>query len=67
MPAYMMLLLCSGFTGVLLSPLHLCLILSNQYFNARMKDVYRQLWLPCGALMVIAILYFGLLLWTIPS
>jgi hypothetical protein len=67
MPAYMMLLLCSGFTGVLLSPLHLCLILSNQYFNARMKDVYRQLWVLCGALMVIAVLYFGLLLWTMSS
>lgn len=63
MPAYMMLLLCSGFTGVLLSPLHLCLILSNQYFKADMKDVYRQLFAPCGMLILISILYFGLLSW----
>lgn len=63
MPAYMMLLLCSGFTGVLLSPLHLCLILSNQYFNAEMKDVYRRLWMPCGAVMAFSLLYFGILAW----
>lgn len=63
MPAYMMLLLCSGFTGVLLSPLHLCLILSNHYFNADMKDVYRRLWMPCGAVMAVSILYFGVLAW----
>lgn len=62
-PAYMMLMLCSGFTGVLLSPLHLCLILSNQYFNASMRDVYRQLLMPCGALMVVSTLYFTLLRW----
>jgi uncharacterized protein len=61
MPAYMMLLLCSGFTGVLLSPLHLCLILSNQYFNAEVKKVYRQLWAPCGILILVSILYFFLL------
>ncbi len=67
MPAYMMLLLCSGFTGVLLSPLHLCLILSNQYFNAEMKKVYRQLWVPCGILISASIFYFFLLSWWLSS
>ncbi len=36
----------SGFTGALLSPLHLCLILSNEYFEAPWPSVYHRLWLP---------------------
>ncbi len=55
---YVMLAMTCGFAGVLLSPLHLCLILSNQYFQADMKRVYRLLWLPCAGLMVTSCLYF---------
>jgi len=55
---YVMLAMTCGFAGVLLSPLHLCLILSNQYFNAEMKRVYRLLWLPCAGLMGVSCLYF---------
>ena len=36
----------SGFTGSLLSPLHLCMILSNEYFGARWLTFYKRLWLP---------------------
>jgi len=36
----------SGFTGVIMSPLHLCLILSNDYFQASWSSVYSRLWLP---------------------
>lgn len=55
---YVMLAMTCGFAGVLLSPLHLCLILSNQYFNAEMKRVYRLLWLPCAGLMGVSCVYF---------
>jgi len=36
----------SGFTGSLLSPLHLCMILSNEYFGAPWLAFYKRLWLP---------------------
>ncbi len=56
--AYMMLGLVSGFSGVLLSPLHLCLLLSNEYFSAELGAVYRFLYFPCLVLVLSAILYF---------
>ena len=55
---YMMLALVSGFVGVLLSPLHLCLLLSNEYFKATLAPVYRYLWLPCIFLLITAYIYF---------
>ncbi len=36
----------SGFAGVMLSPLHLCLVLTREYFNADLGKVYRLLLLP---------------------
>jgi integral membrane protein (TIGR00529 family) len=41
----------SGFAGVLLSPVHLCLILTNSYFKANTARVYRLLILPSLALI----------------
>ncbi len=59
--AYMMLGLVSGFAGVLLSPLHLCLLLSNEYFNVRLGNVYKFLIFPCVTLLVTSISYFYLI------
>ncbi len=56
--AYMMLGLVSGFSGVLLSPLHLCLLLSNEYFNVALGSVYRFLAFPCTSLLLTALAYF---------
>jgi uncharacterized protein len=56
--SYMMLALVGGFAGVLLSPLHLCLLLSNGYFDTPLRPVYRYLWVPCLALVAAAALYF---------
>lgn len=42
----------SGFAGVMLSPLHLCLVLTREYFNADFAAVYRFLWFP--SLLVLA-------------
>jgi integral membrane protein (TIGR00529 family) len=36
----------SGFAGVMLSPTHLCLTLTLQYFKADMAGTYRYLYLP---------------------
>ena len=63
MLAYIMLAMVCGFAGVLLSPLHLCLVLSNEYFQTRLSSVYRYLWFPCIALVLSAFGYFGLLHW----
>ncbi len=63
MPAYVALALVSGFLGVLLSPLHLCLLLSNQYFGAAFGRVYRHLLLPCGVLLVTGLAYFFFVHW----
>lgn len=42
----------SGFVGVLLSPVHVCLILTREYFGADMAGIYRRMYLP--ALGIIA-------------
>jgi len=61
--AYLMLALTSGFIGVLLSPLHLCLLLSNRYFGADMGVVYRHLRLPSFLLALSVAVYFILIRW----
>lgn len=58
---YLMLALGSGFAGVLLSPLHLCLLFSNQYFQTELLPVYRHMRFPITALILCAFLYFLLL------
>ena len=60
MLVYLMLAMVGGFVGVLFSPLHLCLMLSNQYFDTTLGAVYRLLRLPCGVLLISGILYFWL-------
>ena len=35
-----------GFAGILVSPLHLCLVLTNEYFGASLLDVYRYMAVP---------------------
>ncbi len=58
---YLMLALGSGFIGVLLSPLHLCLLLSNQYFATSLMSVYRHMRFPIGVLFLSAVIYFTVL------
>ncbi|MDD5723492.1 MAG: DUF401 family protein [Syntrophales bacterium] len=65
LPAYVALALVSGFIGVLLSPLHLCLILSNQYFGAAFGSVYQHLLLPCLCLFATGLAYFFFVHWII--
>jgi integral membrane protein (TIGR00529 family) len=46
----------SGFVGILLSPAHLCLVLTAEYFRAPLKDVYRILAGPAGVVFAAALL-----------
>ncbi len=49
----------SGFMGVMLSPVHLCLVLTVQVFQAQLGKVYRMLLLPSSLQLGLAItLYF---------
>ncbi len=61
LPAYMMLAMAGGFVGVLLSPLHLCLLLSNEYFDTGLRQVYRHMWFSCLILLACGYIYFLIL------
>jgi hypothetical protein len=58
---YLLLGLVSGFVGVLFSPLHVCLLLSNEYFETSLDQVYRHLLVPCAAMLTAALIYFHVL------
>jgi integral membrane protein (TIGR00529 family) len=45
----------SGFVGILLSPAHLCLALTADYFKAPLKDVYKILVVPTLAVFLSAL------------
>ena len=45
----------SGFAGVMLSPVHLCLILTGEYFNTDLVRVYRRLLLPSALVLAAAL------------
>ncbi len=46
----------SGFCGILLSPAHLCLVLTADYFKAEMREVYRTLVGPVAVVFAVALL-----------
>ena len=50
-----------GFAGILLSPLHLCLLLTNEYFKSSLVKVYKYL-APPGIILVIVSTVLALLL-----
>lgn len=53
---YMVLAFASGISGDLLSPFHLCLILTKDYFQADLKGVYRFVWVPTVSIVAVALL-----------
>ena len=46
----------SGFAGVMLSPAHLCLLLTIRYFNADMAGTYRLMYLPVFLVFTLGLL-----------
>ena len=59
--AYTVLAFCSGYIGVLLSPLHICLILTCEYFKTDLIRVYRRLWLPSASVAAAGVLAFWII------
>ena len=41
----------AGFAGVMLSPIHLCYVLTCEYFHADIARVYRRLFIPSACVM----------------
>lgn len=61
LPGLLALAFGSGFAGVMLSPLHLCLVLTREYFNADINKVYRLLWVPSLLVLAAVIVPFAFL------
>ena len=58
---YVVLATFAGFTGVMASPIHICLVLTCQYFKTDVGGVWRRLIVPCALLLGFGGLYFLLL------
>jgi hypothetical protein len=57
---YMMLAYGAGFAGVMLSPVHLCLVVTKAYFKTSFSGIYRML-VPASFFLVICALALVLL------
>lgn len=51
----------SGFVGVLLSPVHLCLVLTREYFKADMWGIYKKTIPGCAIIMAGALVMYFIL------
>jgi integral membrane protein (TIGR00529 family) len=51
----------SGYVGVLLSPVHLCLVLTREYFRAAMSGIYKEIIKVSVLIMIIAIAEYYIL------
>ena len=52
-----------GYVGLLLSPVHLCLLLSREYFQAPLGAVYRRLAAPSALVFLFALAGYGVFTW----
>ena len=57
-PGHIMLGYLSGFVGMMLSPAHLCLVLTNEYFKSDLGRVYRRLAPPLTLVFLGGILLY---------
>ncbi len=57
-PAVITLAFAGGFAGVMLSPTHLCLLLTIRYFHAEIGATYRLLYLPTLLVLLVGIVRF---------
>ncbi|NVM23815.1 MAG: DUF401 family protein [Desulfobacterales bacterium] len=56
--AFTILAFCAGYVGVLLSPLHICLVLTCSYFKIDLARIYPRLLFPCATVAAAGILSF---------
>ncbi|PIE56364.1 MAG: hypothetical protein CSA34_04590 [Desulfobulbus propionicus] len=59
--AYMVLGTFSGFTGVMVSPLHICFLLTTNYFDTELPRTWRRLVVPCAGIALTGFILFALL------
>ena len=50
-----------GYMGMILSPVHVCLIVTNKYFKTRLTQSLLKLILPVSVLLIFILLYYFLL------
>jgi uncharacterized protein len=60
---YVMLALASGICAHLLSPIHACLVMTIQYYEADLGKTYRLLWMPTAAIFITAACTFAIAHW----
>lgn len=58
---HLTLALFAGFTGVMVSPLHVCFVLSCQFFGADLGRAWRRLLVPCALLLACGVGWFFVL------
>ncbi|MBI5097810.1 MAG: DUF401 family protein [Nitrospirae bacterium] len=51
----------SGYAGVLLSPVHLCLVLTREYFKAAMSGIYKKIIKVCILIILVAVAEYSIL------
>ncbi|MCX8030932.1 MAG: DUF401 family protein [Thermodesulfovibrionales bacterium] len=51
----------SGYIGVLLSPVHLCLVLTKEYFKADLWGIYKKIIPGCLVILICALLLYNFL------
>jgi len=61
-PAFVVLTLFTGFSGVMVSPLHACLLLTCEYFKTDLAGVWGRIARPSLVLFVSGVVYFLALL-----
>ena len=59
--AWITLAILCGYTGVLISPLHICFIFSCSYYRVDLAKAWRRLVPPCAAFLAASLLYAALL------
>ncbi|MCJ7601754.1 MAG: DUF401 family protein, partial [Desulfobulbaceae bacterium] len=59
---YLVLASFTGFTGVMISPLHICFILTCEFFGADLARAWRRLVLPCFCFGLTGCVLFWILL-----
>jgi hypothetical protein len=58
---YLVIATFAGFTGVMISPIHICFVLTCNYFGADVGHAWRRLVAPCCAFLATGVALFYLL------
>ncbi len=62
LPAWAVLCMFSGFSGILASPIHICFLLTCEYFKVDMFSAWKKVVIPSLVLMLLGVAYFLVLM-----